>query len=444
MTVNVAPPSPAVLEALAAAGTPELVGRNCRRKPYQPMPAVQPISITGPIIAYASPDSTYAVTRRLIEGAQRSILIGIYDLTARYVVTLLKAALARGVQVTLMLDLDGRSGERARFDELAAAGAVCVPAPSCASARSRFFASAHEKVIVIDDEWSLVQSGNWSDNSIPKNVIDGGDPGAWVHGNRDMGVAVRSPELAAFFRDVLQRDIRLELDGPQAAGGLGDLPAIEAAQAAPKRPPLRTYASRTFQPTAPVEVLPILSPENYMDTIPGLIAAARTSVYVEQQYIRGTQTQIGRLLAAIGAARAAAPGLRVRIVLAAPFPGQRFEKEAKAIRDLAASHDLQLGTHVRILNPRYLAHCHNKLVIVDDERVLVSSQNWSDSAVTLNREAGLLIPYAPVARYFRKIFNLDWTTGVTAILAAPKVIAGPEALGTADTIPLSWGDYVEV
>jgi phosphatidylserine/phosphatidylglycerophosphate/cardiolipin synthase-like enzyme len=435
------------IAAFEAAGSPELVGRACRLQAYRPLPAVTPIATRGPFVAYASPDATFAVTRRILAAASRSILIGIYDLEARYVVDLLKDALSRGVAVTLMLDLDGRSGERPLYDELAAAGATCVPAPSCASRQSRYFSSSHEKILVVDDEWTLVQSGNWSTNSIPRNEVDGGDPAAWVPGNRDMGVAVRSPELAAFFGAVIRGDIDLELNGagPQAAGGgLADLPAVGAAQAAPRRRPLRTFPSRSFAPEAPVEVMPILSPENYMATIPGLLRSARRSILVEQQYIRGTQPQIRTLLDAIVAARVASPGLTVRIVLAAPFPGARFAKEAAAIRDLAASHDLRLGRDVRILNPRYLAHCHNKLIVVDDQRVLVSSQNWSDLAVTSNREAGLLIPHAPIARYFRAIFNLDWRTGVTRLVARPKEILGPEAAGPTSSIPIAWGDYVEV
>src|SRR5215203_1307896 len=161
-----------------------LANRRCDLQPYHPR-RPRAIRVTGEMIAYASPESTYAVTRRLFEEARRSILIGIYDFTADHIKTLLLAAMQRGVQVTLMLDLDGRVGERPLFDDLKRFGAEAVPAPSCAlpvSAR-RFFSSSHEKVIVVDDEWTLVQSGNYSDNSIPLNEADGGDPDRFVAGN---------------------------------------------------------------------------------------------------------------------------------------------------------------------------------------------------------------------------------------------------------------------
>ena len=50
--------------------------------------------------SYASPDSTYAVTRRLLDRARRSLLIGIYDFSAEHVKELLLARDRRVVSVT--------------------------------------------------------------------------------------------------------------------------------------------------------------------------------------------------------------------------------------------------------------------------------------------------------------------------------------------------------
>jgi hypothetical protein len=56
----------------------------------------EPFTVTGELIADASPESTYAVTKRLFAAARRSILIGIYSLTALHVQTLLLRAMRRG------------------------------------------------------------------------------------------------------------------------------------------------------------------------------------------------------------------------------------------------------------------------------------------------------------------------------------------------------------
>ena len=109
-------------------------------------------------MAYASPDSTFAVTKAFLEGAQKSILIGIYDFSSDPHQAIAAEGDAPGREGQLMLDVDSKD-EQALFDELAKFGATCVEAPSCASKRARYFSSSHEKVIVIDGEWYLVQSG---------------------------------------------------------------------------------------------------------------------------------------------------------------------------------------------------------------------------------------------------------------------------------------------
>ena len=446
MSVKLVEAAPQALAAFQEAFQPELVGRNCRLEAYRPI-RVPRFKISGEFVTYASPDSTYAVTKRFFDDAQRSILIGIYDFTAVYVKELLLKAMRRGVKVSLMLDLDNRTGETAVFNSLVKHGCDGVPAPSCASDYANYFASSHEKVIVIDDEWTLVQSGNYSENSIPQNDRDGGDRGAFVPGNRDMGVAVRSAELARFFSKVLRSDMRLELraEGREALSGrMAQLEAVEAFQSAPAAVPVKLAPSKRFRPARAVSVTPVLSPDNYMQTIPGLLAAAEKSVWIEQQYIRGGQEEIRRLLTAIQSAAKKHPQLDVRIVLARPFPGARFAKEAAEIESLK-DYGLPMGKCVRILNPKYFVHCHNKLILVDNRRVLISSQNWSDSAVVKNREAGLLIESPEIARYYAGIFQSDWETGLKTVgkRAAPQLY-GPESLASGKVVPLNWGDYAEV
>lgn len=422
----------------------ELVPRNCTTRDYQPI-AVPSFDVRGEFIAYASPESTYAITRRLIEAATRSILIGIYDFNAAHMRDLLASALQRGVKVSLMVDLDNIKGENECFQELVQVGAEGVPAPSCASRHARYFPSCHEKVIVIDGEWSLVQSGNYSNNSLPRNEVDGGEPSNFARGNRDTGVAIRSAPLAAFFTHLLRSDMQLEIDGSlEEALELEVPPGPEISLEAPLPPsvPPRLFSSRRYRPRKAVRVVPVISPENYLQVIPDFLAAARRSIFIEQQYIRGSQVHIRRLLSAIASAWERSPRLDVRVVLARPF-GSDLSKEFKNLQELE-TFGLKLGKHIRYLNPRYFTHCHNKLIVVDRQAVLVSSQNWSNSAVSENREAGLLLHNPTLARYYSDIFLVDWETG----LKSPVLAGGVELPGGMETavemVPVSIGDYVEV
>jgi hypothetical protein len=193
-------------------GLLELVPRNCTLRPYTKI-IVPSFRISERMIAYASPDSTYAVTKRIFEQAKESILIGIYDLSAEHIVIQLFNALQRGVSVSLMLDIDSDK-EQTIFAKLKRYGVRCVPAPSCASKRVSYFASSHEKVIVVDEKWTFVQSGNYSNNSIPFNEGDGSADNGFKPGNRDMGIVIESASMARFFTSVLEKDMELELNGP--------------------------------------------------------------------------------------------------------------------------------------------------------------------------------------------------------------------------------------
>lgn len=434
-----------------------LAAEACDMQVYQNLPEQElgARQVQGRMITYASPDSTYAVTRRLIEGAQHSIVIGIYDFTASYVKELLLRAMHRGVRVSLMLDLNGRQGERPVYNQLRNRGALTVPAPSCSGrGQNPFFSHAHEKIIVVDGEWTMVQSGNWSENSIPFNEGDGVVLGEWAPGNRDTGIAVQSPALADFFTRLIQSDMALELGEQEAEALLSSpVPATtlleeEVFAEAPARVPEDLFPSRTFPMGAHLSIRPVLSPDNYMAVVPAFLRTARRSIWIEQQYIRAHQPTIrvllDAILDAIRAARMDNHDLDVRIIVA---PRDEGVPSMKAV--LAEDYELHAPANVRLLSRSFFEHCHNKLIVVDGERVLVGSQNWSTTAVTINREASLLIEHEGVASYFAEIFDADWRMsaadgeGEGEPPTARRLFASP-AFASGLVIPLSPGDYADV
>jgi phosphatidylserine/phosphatidylglycerophosphate/cardiolipin synthase-like enzyme len=177
-----------------------------------------------------------------------------------------------------------------------------------------------------------------------------------------------------------------------------------------------------------------------MNTIPDALEDARASIRIEQQYIKTDQPNVSRLLDAIDAARGRTPRLEVRIVIAQGFDRETLRLQIEGL----AERGLRLGEHVRILNPDHFTHCHNKFIAIDDERFLVGSQNWSDSALTANREAGLLVESRDMCRYFSEVFDADWEGGVrelwfTAVRRVPG--AAEQERGF---VAISRGDLAEV
>lgn len=437
-----------VPQAATALAEPSIeAARNCTLQPYKKI-KVPAFEVEGEIVAYASPDSTYAITKRFIEAATQSILIGIYDFSAGHMKTLLLDALSRGVKVTLMLDVEG-VGESVMFDSLIQQGVDGVIAPACSHPKvaARFFSSCHEKFIVIDGTWVLVQSGNYSKNSIPLNEKDGGDRAKFAFGNRDMGLAVKSPALAKFFTKVLRTDIALETNSAaiQALPSPFAQPEAVWMQEAPTLPPKTLFPSKRFKLTSPLKVQPVLSPDNYMSAIPGVLKSAKRSILIQQQYIRGSQPDIAVLLAAMREAMNANPGLDVRIVLGKPFDAEAVKKEQQNAELLKTKYGLALADNIRYIDTTRFVHCHNKLVIVDSQTVLVSSQNWSDSAVSKNREAGLLLDHKGLARYFSDIFENDWETAFRTVpKVKPSKNATPQAVRAGRFIEVVAADHREV
>lgn len=458
----------ALVRAYQAAYVPSTVAEApCPDKQYEKLTNIQPIPVTnGEFIMYSTPDSAFFVTRRLIEAAQTSILIGIYDFTASHMRDLLIAAVERGVQVTLMLDCNFSSSEPSAegsiFNELADNGVRCVRAPSCQGGTRRFFKVAHEKVIVIDDEWTMVQSGNYSNNSFPHNESNGVNTNNFKTGNRDMGIAIKSTAVAAFFSELINGDIRLEL---------GEVEEIsDSALVATTLPPLferavesvgfDLFPSESFTEPNAVNVLPVLTPDNYLSVVPDFIASATRSIVIQQQYIRNitfdSNASIRQLVESITSAREAHPDLQVRIIVAAPFSATSTDDRRKLRKELDALAEVGLVEveNVRLLNKDHLTHCHNKLVIVDNEKVLISSQNWSEPAVTINREAGVLIEHSRIANYFTQIFDEDWDNAFQTLEDAPDtevlVLDNPtpdnieDVLRSGEFRLVEWGDHADV
>jgi phosphatidylserine/phosphatidylglycerophosphate/cardiolipin synthase-like enzyme len=84
------------------------------------------------------------------------------------------------------------------------------------------------------------------------------------------------------------------------------------------------------------------------------------------------------------------------------------------INTIARTEHLPLEARWADLKASGIEKIHNKGVIVDDERVLVSSINWNSNSPNFNREAGVIIDHPGVARYFHAVFLDDWAPAVRA------------------------------
>ena len=167
-------------------------------------------------------------------------------------------------------------------------------------------------------------------------------------------------------------------------------------------------------------VIPVIAPDTSYQIV-DLLDSARTSIEIEQAYIKNETpyTLNPYLSSAINASRR---GVHVRVLLDSYWynvegPNDNDEMAALINRIGAAEH-IPLEAKCIDLSVSPVEKIHNKGVIVDDERVLVSSINWNSNSPNFNREAGVIIDHPGVARYFREVFDDDWNP--MANMARPK------------------------
>jgi phosphatidylserine/phosphatidylglycerophosphate/cardiolipin synthase-like enzyme len=299
---------------------------------------------------------------------------------------------------------------------------------------------------VIDGEWTLIQSGNYSVNSIPLNNEDGGNPINFITGNRDMGIAIKSPQLSNFFADLIKSDIELLALSTTSTEPkfLEEFEAPALVEPAPHQLPLKLFPSKRLEPKESISVRPILTPDNYMEEIPEILSKAQKSIYIENQYIRGQQPEVSKLLEAIKKAKDNNSSLDVRIVLGKIFGKDDVVKEQTNLTHLKSLYGLALDTNIRYIDTTRFVHCHNKLIIIDEKFVLISSQNWSDTGVSTNREAGLYIKYEDLAKYYSLIFESDWLTAQKTIPMPTFDAIGSIELASGKFISVVAADHIEV
>jgi phosphatidylserine/phosphatidylglycerophosphate/cardiolipin synthase-like enzyme len=86
---------------------------------------------------------------------------------------------------------------------------------------------------------------------------------------------------------------------------------------------------------------------------------------------------------------------------------------------------------------------HNKGIVVDGEKVLVSSANWSGDGVLRNRDAGLIIFNREIATYYQNAFLFDWDNRASGFLEddPPVMVAQAGDEAPPGMVRMSWREY---
>ncbi|HEU0068559.1 MAG TPA: phospholipase D-like domain-containing protein, partial [Nitrospiraceae bacterium] len=134
------------------------------------------------------------------------------------------------------------------------------------------------------------------------------------------------------------------------------------------------------------------------------IGESTVSIDIQQQDIKAAfdeDAAVDQLLRAVAERKAA--GVAVRILVSPKYSWDRSLDSVDAY---------DLGDTIQAIDLNRFTHLHNKGIIFDRQKVLVTSTNWSNNSITKAREAGVLIESTAIAQYFTKTFDQDWEAAI--------------------------------
>ena len=412
--------APSFVSAMAQLLDPEAAdfappARGSYKPPTGPgAPSLDPVEGDMTVTVCASPDAGWPVLRDFFrEGVGQRLTVAMYDFTAPHVEQALLAALeGTSAQFRLVLDGQAASGnvggtgvngsdrpERDVMADLRAQlGARFEPVHASVGAGGAVPSAYHIKVAVADGQRMWLSTGNWqSSNLAPFDfaVPEVKPPLPLTRYNRDYHVVVHNAALAQCYAGFIEYDATLGNDF--AAPQIDEAPMLLV----PDELEIEDFAPiKRFPPltvNGQVKVTPLLTPDKFPLFVNELLAAAGQRVWIQNQYIQPRDAgnnfpEFEKLIEVLGML-AQKPGFDLRLCL-------RGAEEADRDRLLAAG--------IPPSRIRTQSICHAKLIVVDDDRVVVGSQNLSNDGFVANRDASLAFEHAGITAYFAGIFEEDW------------------------------------
>lgn len=337
----------------------------------------------------------------LINQAQSSLDLEIYEMDDPRVISAIRGALNRGIRVHIVKEpnpvgkackvfgdfnpeergrrpshakptADGCEDQRELVAEVNRSGGRYVPfsKPQLCGGDGTKSCLEHGKLAIADDQVALISSGNFNTTSLcdleysPRTC------------NRDYTYVTEDPGVVRTFQRVVEHDL---------VGNSYDVTSVMAPG---------TERKITIGPNS---LQPLLS----------LIRGARQSILVENQYLK--DPDINRAL--MDAARR---GIQVQAVVSSPCSfGPPHPTEARKLRAIFGNFE-EAGVRIRIFDKRMkingrAGYLHAKAIVVDGALAWMGSVNGSTQAAELNREFGVFFQDPEQVDELASIMSGDFT-----------------------------------
>jgi phosphatidylserine/phosphatidylglycerophosphate/cardiolipin synthase-like enzyme len=363
------------------------------------------------ITCHVGPDAGWKMLKPFLEGTKKSLTVAMYEFYAEHVLDTVKK-LGEETDATLDLilqvdknDVDCEEQLRESWGDRLTFVKASVKGP-----QRLFNNSYHTKVAVRDSKDMWLSSGNWSPNSQPI-IQPGSEQVIYRNGNREWHVIIKDKELSKLYEKMIKYDMEQAsaVAEPETVQLLPDLLVPESFF----QPEAVLIQPHPFDPQdfanngESIDVVPLMSPDNYADGILELISNAKNSVFLQFSYINKPTEKFDEIIKVVG--EKMKEGLDVRVIVGTsqkPVNSDFLIARRKWKRKMFKIQRSKL---------------HNKGVIVDGKLAVVGSNNWSSDGTQYNRDTSLIFYSREIAKYYTEVFEFDWFNQTRPINTQPAI-----------------------
>jgi cardiolipin synthase len=307
--------------------------------------------------AFVFPQAGRALWIDAIGQAEKSIDIAAYKLSDPQIIDALSKARKKGVKINLLIEPQvfqhTQSGNAVSPMEQLKAIGINV------HTLSKRFNQAHYKMLIVDDLWGLISTGNLDTETFDGLREISAEP------CRDFAVPVFDASTIKEMKRIFDADINDKRIVPEHA----DL---------------------------------VWGPDQQRSTFLRLINSAKKKIWIYQQDFQ----DVGIAQAVAGAAKS---GVDVRVIMM-PFPFSKTEDKNILNQEIMT----KAGGQVRLQQTNYI---HAKVIVVDDQEMYIGSGNFYPASIDQTRELGILIKNTNQIKIITETFTADW--GISKPFVAP-------------------------
>jgi len=334
------------------------------------------------VTTFVSPDGSRDQLWHFLNSAEESIYVEIFGINSPYILELIHELHDTKPTLEMKFLIGWNSLGYYGVNDYVANNLTLLGYPVKWTSDSEF-RYAHQKFVIVDNETTIIQSGNWAKTSFPEDGLDA---------NREWSIAMTDNDVTDYYRSVFDYDWGNGVDYDAGTHGTGT--ALTYSQSSSTYP--RPFATPGYF-SGPMNVTPILSPETSLQGILYCINAAQVTLDIQIPYFTNWNEtgSVETILDAIIAAKNRDVTVRV-------ITDEAYDYEEVA--HLLSEHNIPVVWQ----DTRWFAANHNKGIITDGRIVLISSINYSDNSIENNREAGVIIEHEGIAQWYQEVFDFDW------------------------------------